>query len=52
MKRKTTPPLTGKEKEVKELTLALIAEWKKSSERERGQTSNRRRGGRDTSDHP
>jgi len=36
MKRKTTPPLTGKEKEVKELTLALIAEWKKSSERERG----------------
>jgi len=36
MKRKTTPPLTGKEKERKELTLALIAEWKKSSERERG----------------
>lgn len=35
MKRKTTPPLTGKEKEVKELNLALIA-WKKSSERERG----------------
>jgi hypothetical protein len=37
MKRKrTAPPLTDKEKELKEVTLALAAEWQKSLKREEG----------------